>query len=74
VQTILEKNNVNWIATEEDYDSTTANGRLHLNIKLSIAQDEADRTSERIKFIIAAKKANSKKKSVLSSIIDISIL
>lgn len=51
VQTILEANNVGWIATEEDYDTTTANGRLMLNLKLSIAQDEADRTSERIKFV-----------------------
>lgn len=68
VQQILEKNNVNWIATEEDYDTTTANGRLHLNIKLSIAQDEADRTSERIKFIIAAKKAKGEEWSVSHSI------
>lgn len=51
VQTILEANGVGWIATEEDYDTTTANGRLMLNLKLSIAQDEADRTSERIKFV-----------------------
>lgn len=51
VQKILDKHNVRWIATEEDYDTTTANGRLHLNIKLSIAQDESDRTSERIKFV-----------------------
>lgn len=50
VQTILDRHKVQWIATEEDYDTTTANGRLALNIKLAIAQDEADRTSERIKF------------------------
>ena len=68
VQTILDKNNVNWIATEEDYDTTTANGRLHLNIKLSIAQDEADRTSERIKFVIAAKKAKGEEWSTSHSI------
>ena len=57
VQRILDAHNVRWIATMEDYDTTTANGRLTLNIKLSIAQDEADRTSERIKFVFAAKKA-----------------
>jgi DNA invertase Pin-like site-specific DNA recombinase len=51
VQSILERHNVCWIATEEDYDTATANGRLSLNIKLAIAQDEADRTSERIKFV-----------------------
>ena len=52
-QAILDKYNVKWIATEEEYDTTTANGRLHLNIKLAIAQDESDRTSERIKFVFA---------------------
>ena len=51
VQAILDRHKVQWIATEEDYDTTTANGRLALNIKLAIAQDEADRTSERIKFV-----------------------
>lgn len=51
VQAILDKYKVQWVATEEDYDTTTANGRLALNIKLAIAQDESDRTSERIKFV-----------------------
>ena len=51
VQAILDQHKVQWIATDEDYDTTTANGRLALNIKLAIAQDEADRTSERIKFV-----------------------
>lgn len=55
VQKILDAHGVRWIATEEDYDTTTANGRLHLNIKLSIAQDESDRTSERIKFVFDSK-------------------
>lgn len=55
VQRILDAHHVHWIATEEDYDTTTANGRLHLNIKLSIAQDESDRTSERIKFVFDSK-------------------
>lgn len=51
VQAILDRYRVQWIATEEDYDTTTANGRLSLNVKLAIAQDESDRTSERIKFV-----------------------
>lgn len=55
IQTILETHNIAWKTTDEDYDTATANGRLHLNIKLSIAQDEADRTSERIKFVFANK-------------------
>ena len=53
VQTVLDQYNVQWIATEEDYDTTTANGRFSLNIRLAMAQDEADRTSERIKFVFS---------------------
>lgn len=55
VQDILETHGVNWKTIFENYDTTTANGRLHINIMLSIAQDEADRTSERIKAVFASK-------------------
>lgn len=55
IQEILEKYNVGWKATTENYDTTTANGRLYLNIRLAVAQDEADRTSERIKFVFEKK-------------------
>ena len=51
VQDILDKNKVDWKAISEEYDTSTASGRLYVNIKLSIAQDEADRTSERIKDV-----------------------
>lgn len=51
VQDILERNKVYWKAINEEYDTSTASGRLYVNIKLSIAQDEADRTSERIKDV-----------------------
>lgn len=51
IQEILDANGVQWVTTQEQYDTATANGRLNVNIKLSIAQDEADRTSERIKFV-----------------------
>lgn len=50
-QTILEKHGCNWKTTKENYDTTSASGRLHINIMLSVAQDEADRTSERIKAV-----------------------
>lgn len=56
VARILDARNVKWIATEEEYDTTTANGRLYLNIRLSMAQDEADRDSERIHFVFEGKK------------------
>lgn len=58
VQKILDAHNVTWKCTQEFYDTTTANGRLNLNIKLSIAQDESDRTSERIKFVFENKVKN----------------
>ena len=40
-----------WTATEEKYDLSTANGRAFVNMKLTIAELEADQTSERIKLV-----------------------
>ncbi len=57
VQEILEQHKVNWKTIFENYDTSTANGRLHINIMLSVAQDEADRTSERIKVVFHNKKS-----------------
>jgi len=57
VQERLDKHKVNWKTIFENYDTLTANGRLHINIMLSIAQDEADRTSERIKVVFENKRA-----------------
>lgn len=57
VQELLDQYRVNWAATQEDYETETASGRLKVNIMLSVAQDEADRTSERIKFVFAGKRA-----------------
>lgn len=60
VQDILDRNKVYWKAINEEYDTSTASGRLYVNIKLSIAQDEADRTSERIKDVQAHQVAQGK--------------
>lgn len=57
VQPILEKHNVAWQATLEDYETVTASGRFKVNIMLSVAEDEADRTAERIRFVQEAKRA-----------------
>lgn len=57
VQEILEAHNVCWKTIYEDYDTSTATGRLKINIMLAVAQDEADRTGERIKKVLDAKKA-----------------
>ena len=55
VQRILEKKEVSWRTTQEQYDTETADGRMKVNIMLSIAENEADRTSERIKFVNQSK-------------------
>lgn len=51
VQEILEHNNVGWKAIWEDYDTTTANGKMSITLFLAIAQNERDKTSERIKNV-----------------------
>lgn len=40
-----------WSTTEEEYDLTTANGRMLVNMKLTIAEMEADMTGERIAIV-----------------------
>lgn len=55
VQEILDRNHVAWIAIHEDYETITANGRLKLNLLLAISEQEADRTSERIKTVFEHK-------------------
>lgn len=57
IQAILDKHNVSWQAILEDYNTATADGRLKVNIMLSVAENEADRTSERIKFVFNSKVA-----------------
>lgn len=57
VQAILDQHRVEWTATMEDYSTLTSDGRLKINIMLSVNENEADRTSDRIKFINAGKVA-----------------
>lgn len=40
-----------WSTTEEEYDLTTANGRMLVNMKLTIAELEADMAGERIDIV-----------------------
>lgn len=40
-----------WTATEESYDLSTANGRMLVNMKLTISELEADQTGERIRIV-----------------------
>ena len=56
VQEVLERHHVDWRTIHEDYDTSTSSGRLKVNIMLSVAQDEADRTSERLKVVFDSKR------------------
>ena len=51
VQDILDEHGVDWECTQEKYNTTTTSGRLMLNIKLSVAQNESDQTSDRIRYV-----------------------
>jgi DNA invertase Pin-like site-specific DNA recombinase len=55
IQEILEDNKIDWECSEEEYDTTTREGRLKLNLYLMLAQDEADRGSERINYVFEDK-------------------
>lgn len=57
-QSILDEKGVNWECSEEDYDTTTRDGRWKLHIYLMLAQDEADKTSERITYVFEHKIKN----------------
>lgn len=51
VQAILDNFKIPWRAIWEDYETETSSGIFKVNIMLSVAQSEADRTSERIKAV-----------------------
>ncbi len=55
VMETLEAHGCGWKTTDEEYDTTTANGRLYINVKLSIAQNEADIDGERIDVVFDSK-------------------
>lgn len=57
VQEQLDKAKVSWVAIQEDYETVTASGRFKVNIMLAVAENEADRTGERVKTIIEHKVA-----------------
>lgn len=52
---VLDRYGVAWQAIQEDYETLTASGRMKVNIMLSVAENEADRTSERIKTVFERK-------------------
>lgn len=58
VQEILEDNKVEWKTILESYDTSTANGQMAITIFLAVAQNERDRTAERIKVVLEHKRKN----------------
>lgn len=52
---ILHAHNCEWKTVDEEYDTETANGRLYINVKLSIAQNESDIDGERINVVFDSK-------------------
>ncbi len=55
---ILDDHEVYWQTIFEKYDSSTANGRLHINIMLSVAENESAQTGERIRSVFKTKIKN----------------
>lgn len=55
---ILKQHNCHWKTIYEDYDTSTANGQMVVNIMLAVNQSECDRGSERIRDVFAHKKRN----------------
>ena len=55
---IMDAHKIGWQAIQEDYETITSAGRFKVNIMLSVAEAEADRTSERIKVVFERKIAN----------------
>lgn len=55
IQRVLDEHNVTWQAILEDYNTVTADGRLKLNIMLSVAENESDRLGERVRFVLNSK-------------------
>ena len=49
----LTPNKCDWSAVKEQYTTTTTNGRLMINLRLSIAEQECDTDSDRIKDVLA---------------------
>ena len=58
VQDILDKHNVPWKAIQEDYETTTSEGKFKVNIMLAVAEAERERGSERVRTVLSNKIKN----------------
>lgn len=65
VQDILDQHGVLWECSQEEiFNTTTTNGRLMLNLKLSLAQHESDQTGDRVRYIFEGRRRIGKVTSV----------
>lgn len=55
-QDILDAHKVAWKAIQEDYETETSTGKFKVNVMLAVAQQEADKTSDRIKAVFEDKR------------------
>lgn len=58
VQEILEAHGVEWKAIWEEFDTTTPHGKMAITIFLAIAQNEREKTAERVKVVLENKRKN----------------
>ena len=58
VQEILDAHGVQWKAIWEDYDTSTANGKMAVTIFLAIHQNEREKGAERINAVLENKRKN----------------
>lgn len=58
VQEILDEHKVEWKAIHEDYDTTSANGRMAITIFLAINQNEREKAAERSMVVLENKWKN----------------
>lgn len=57
-QEILEENNVTWKSLTENYATDTADGQMAISIFLAVAENERNRTRERIQMVFDNKRQN----------------
>lgn len=58
MERVLKKYGVDWKTTQEEYDTTTPNGRFAIHIMVAKAENEAAVTSERVRFVLKNKRQN----------------
>lgn len=58
VQEILDQYGVQWVTIHEEFNTTTADGILKINLYLAIAQNERDKAAERVTTVLEHKRKN----------------